>query len=201
MFCDHERAIAEIALIHSAIQIGMPIFAICGGHQLLNVYFGGKLAFLYGDEFKSQPLEEFSTVIFSKSMFWPQIEKAEEREYYGAHYEYVSHIGGEKFLEVIAKSKDGKVEACEAKFGVPILSVQFHPEFKDELGMINSFKKSINAYHYKKTMLVELKNSPRFFKAIPDPILIESDASDTEKNKSVFSEPVTLMQVCMNRKR
>ncbi|MGU9987516.1 MULTISPECIES: gamma-glutamyl-gamma-aminobutyrate hydrolase family protein [unclassified Rickettsia] len=31
-------------MIDVAIQKGIPITGICGGHQLINVYFGGKLA-------------------------------------------------------------------------------------------------------------------------------------------------------------
>lgn len=41
---DKERSIAEIILLDAAIQKGIPVMGICGGHQLTNVYFGGKLA-------------------------------------------------------------------------------------------------------------------------------------------------------------
>ena len=40
---DTKRAIAEMALAYVAIKMGMPILAICGGHQILNVCLGGKL--------------------------------------------------------------------------------------------------------------------------------------------------------------
>ncbi len=222
---DYERAIAEIAYIYVAMQMGMPIFAICGGHQLLNVYLGGTVTNLTASDLKYQPVGKSSPVTFFKSMFLPKI-KEEERGYYGAHRQYVSQVGGEdlivgasldststgykNYLEVVARSPDGKIEACESRFGAPILSVQFHPEAGDELGMIHSFKKSIKTYYSKKKMLAELQSFPRFFKAASKSVVTESEASHLIEDHTAIksteirhdtTECVNPMQVCLNRYR
>ena len=40
---DYDRDAAEFALLKAYVEAGKPVFGICRGHQLINVFFGGSL--------------------------------------------------------------------------------------------------------------------------------------------------------------
>ncbi len=142
---DLARAIAEMALVHVAMQRGMPILGICGGHQVLNVYLGGDLEDLDADSLKSQSFMDYSDVKIDKDSELAGMLLAKSnsdgevvKRLFGAHNQFVKNIGGKglisdggnDYLKTVAKAndRDKNVEAVEANFGSPVLGVQFHPE-------------------------------------------------------------------------
>ena len=111
------------------IRSGKPVFGICRGHQLINVYFGGSL-------YQDHPLAE--------SHRWDRINQAdrvhmnisEEGSFihalYGknfstnsAHHQAVKQLG--KGLHICRYSDDGIPEAMY-HLTLPVYSVQWHPE-------------------------------------------------------------------------
>lgn len=137
---DLSRAIAEMALAHVAIQKGMPILAICGGHQILNVYLDGKLQNL--DENDCNDYLQYSMNTFLKkselaSILFPNTRKTTDA-FFGAHRQVVdpNNIGGkgmimgDDLLAIVANANNdsSNIEAMEAKAGATIFSLQFHPE-------------------------------------------------------------------------
>ncbi|RKZ25051.1 gamma-glutamyl-gamma-aminobutyrate hydrolase family protein [bacterium] len=136
---DVEMAILKFALFETKI----PIFAICRGHQLLNVVCGGNL----WQDITMFWKENFSRVIIEhrripdesgiKHRVWHKVrifENTRLAEIIGkdeivvnsSHHQFVKEIG--KGLVVSARSPDGAVEALEMKDDRFILSVQWHPE-------------------------------------------------------------------------
>jgi putative glutamine amidotransferase len=125
----------ELTLLRVAEKRGLPILAICRGHQLLNVHRGGSL---YQDlgrlmpgslEHRSQEkycqlthpllLEEESTI--------SQIFEGEELIVNSVHHQAVRRLG--KNLRVTARAPDGTVEGIEDTTGPWIVGVQWHPEW------------------------------------------------------------------------
>jgi gamma-glutamyl-gamma-aminobutyrate hydrolase PuuD len=145
---DLERSIAEMALTHVALQRGIPIMAICGGHQVLNVYLGGVLTDLSEDDLRKQGILDYERIAVDahselEKIINPQIRPKENEKiiletFFGVHYQVVEEIGGKKmisatngdYLKVVARSQDSKanIEAVESQFGVPVYGLQFHPE-------------------------------------------------------------------------
>ncbi|SOC38246.1 gamma-glutamyl-gamma-aminobutyrate hydrolase family protein [Ureibacillus acetophenoni] len=133
-----DRDRMELALAKAAIKQGIPIFAICRGHQVLNVALGGTI---YQDIYSQRK------DIYLHSQTAPRHE--------GTHFISVSEnsllyklLGKDKIVvnsfhhqaikdvapgvKVTGKANDGIIEAVEIKDYPFCLSVQWHPE---EMGM------------------------------------------------------------------
>ena len=142
---DLARNLAEAAYIHIAVQLGIPLLGVCGGCQLINVYFGGSLETLKVEDFIAQKFMNYSEVsitpdstlgkLLSRSTTnrgQPIVEK-----FFGAHYQAIKTMGGqalinatEPYLTATAVASDAtrNIEAIESNYGAPLMGVQFHPE-------------------------------------------------------------------------
>jgi len=123
----------EVALLEEALRRDMPVLGICRGHQLLNVFMGGKLIqHIAGDSHRAE-LEP------PRRSTWHQVAVAtgsrlaailgegqilvNSRHHQGLALEMVA--GG---LCATALSPDGLVEAMEGERQRWLVSVQWHPE-------------------------------------------------------------------------
>lgn len=111
------------------VKAGKPIFGICRGHQVINVYFGGDLIQDLGEERNlcHRRTEDFDKVhkTITKAGTWLA-------QIYGtvyctnsSHHQGLGRIGAG--LTVVSKAEDGVVEAL-AHETLPIYSLQWHPE-------------------------------------------------------------------------
>lgn len=143
---DKYRDLYEIKLIKRALAQGIPIFGICRGFQLLNVYFNGSL---YQD-FKSQhetKLEHRNAVAYDKILhaveisdggilgdIYPQL-KDKQLMVNSVHHQGIKALGDEFKVEALSAG-DGIIEAfSRMEDGKSlILGVQWHPEFLHTLG-------------------------------------------------------------------
>lgn len=173
---DISRAIAEMALIHVALQIGMPILAICGGLQLLNVYLGGTIKDLNQNEILQQGFAEYRPIKVGSQSFlgniFKSVEDCTDQNVFGSHFQVLDKLGGKKrilgqqpYLKVCARTYDehNNIEAVESQFGAPVLGVQFHPE-----------------------VAVKGLDVPALPKGVSGNIYIADDVKDIENNKNVF---------------
>lgn len=175
-----ERNIAEMALIHVATQRGIPILGICGGHQILNTYFGGKVGHK-SDDHNSYvniiPDSELSQIIFGK----PNM-SIEKEKFWEAHQQVVKEIGGTNHIngkhdlfKAVAYTNDD-IEAVESQFGAFIMGLQFHPEMSTYSNAFTcsekardkkiylAFQQSVRSFHNKQVFLAEFKNSKHYSK-------------------------------------
>lgn len=136
---DAVRDHSELAVIREVFRQRKPLFAICRGHQLLNVALGGTLFVDLPAQRpgpinhrqmtrKNEPVHE---VTLTPDSLLASITGKETLGVNSTHHQAVDSIAGP--LCVAATSADGVVEALELKPAgrdvVPfLLSVQFHPE-------------------------------------------------------------------------
>lgn len=123
---DHRRGIYEFTLIKHANEKGMPIFGICRGTQIYNVYQGGTL---------HQALKGHSGG--KRHLLFPGTEAPEyiqeitrELVGYGMHGVSLHHQGCKdigKDLHVAMRSDDGLPECIISDNGL-FVGTQFHPE-------------------------------------------------------------------------
>ena len=125
-FCgenDPWRDRMEARLIELALQADKPVFGICRGLQVLNVYFGGTLR---------QHIEGHSQIDGVDRLHAINTAPGLLRELYGtrctvnsAHHQAVWRLG--TGLQVFACAEDGTVEAVGHRT-LPVFAVQWHPE-------------------------------------------------------------------------
>jgi len=123
----------EIALLKEALRRDMPVLGICRGHQLLNVFMGGKLIqHITGDSHRAEPEAprrsswHYVTLTAGSRLAAALGEGrtlVNSRHHQGVAPEMVA--GG---LKATALSPDGLVEAMEGERRRWLLSVQWHPE-------------------------------------------------------------------------
>jgi putative glutamine amidotransferase len=133
------RDLTELVLIKEIFAQRKPVLAICRGHQMLNVAFGGKLVVDIGQQLPGainhrrmdQPFDLVHEAALTPGSFVSKICKTSVLEVNSTHHQGVLETAGP--LAATARSRDGIVEAMELKSECSgmlpfFLSVQFHPE-------------------------------------------------------------------------
>ncbi len=125
----------EFGLLEAAIELGKPVFGICRGLQVINVFFGGSLHQnlhhdVPGTFGHRQPQEDIEKLLHSVtiepqsflSRIFPEVNEIMVNSF---HNQSVKQLG--KGLRVSAQSSDGIIEAIEHE-SYSIYAVQWHPE-------------------------------------------------------------------------
>jgi putative glutamine amidotransferase len=129
------RTEAELALVHGALDRGMPVLGICGGEQLLAVALGGSLIQHIPDAIEAaleheqlnprhEAGHEISLVAGTRLH---RIVGADRMAVNSAHHQAVADPGPSAV--VCATAPDGVIEAIESLEHRFALGLQWHPEF------------------------------------------------------------------------
>lgn len=149
---DEERDTLEFLLILKALELQLPVLAICRGIQMLNVVLGGTLIADIPTEFptevkhhKEGELKDhcFHEINILPNSLLNSIANNDETVVNSYHHQAIEHES--EILKVTASSQDGIIEAVEWKNpeGRPfLLGVQWHPE---RMNNYNIFSLSIAA--------------------------------------------------------
>lgn len=139
---DAHRDQYELRILDFAVTNSVPVFGICRGFQLMNVYFGGTL---YQDIETQKPEADrhrsaqlYDTIKhsinFTEGSFLDKLYgTVENPQVNTVHHQAIKTLG--KDLDIYAVSEDGLIEA----FGYTkepagkIMGVQWHPEFSHTL--------------------------------------------------------------------
>ena len=122
----------DIALTRRALDLGLPLFAICRGAQILNVALGGTLIQHLPDvnpaahQYQPEP-GRFGTVEFTvepNSRCAQLLGESAESPCY--HHQALDTVA--EPLVVTARAADGTIQAVEPLTDSWVLGVQFHPE-------------------------------------------------------------------------
>ncbi|HJD59764.1 MAG TPA: ankyrin repeat domain-containing protein [Rickettsia endosymbiont of Omalisus fontisbellaquei] len=173
---DFARSLAETIMVEVAIEKGMPIMGICGGHQVINTYLKGKIAdmpYHKHDSMIIEPTSELASIIKRNSTQ----KEILEQSFWGSHNNIVKEVGGKdrlidkkELLKVTATTKHGEIEATESQFGAPIRTFQFHPEVSErkltysveemirDKKIFASFVQSAQTFANKKNLGVNIKS-------------------------------------------
>lgn len=127
-----ERTKMEFTVLEQTLNHQMPVIGICGGMQLLNVFFGGSL---YQDIYAFLPnamphekgaVHEVNIYIGSHLFEIVGEDKISVKSY---HHQSVKDVG--KGLKKCAQTEDEIVEGIESSDGSYVLGIQWHPELED----------------------------------------------------------------------
>jgi putative glutamine amidotransferase len=130
-----ERDYMELEMIRTCLQDGKPIFGICRGCQILNVFFGGDLyqdlrsqrkAGVQHTQNSSRYHPTHSIAIKSDSILY-KITKKTKIRVNSFHHQAARKVVFP--LKVSARASDNVIEALEGEYNRTfILGVQWHPE-------------------------------------------------------------------------
>lgn len=111
-------------LIRYFYEAGKPIFGICGGHQAINVFFGGTLTRVNTD-IAHHYIEGLHPINIKKGSFVYDVFQNERDVTNSYHNWCISKLAPN--FEVVATADDGTIEAIEWK-EKHIYGTQWHPE-------------------------------------------------------------------------
>lgn len=121
----------QIALVHAAMRLEIPILGICRGLQIINITLGGTLYQDIKREFSQKinhlrldiPYLGAHTVKIESDSFLYRVFKREILDVNSVHHQGIKDLG--YGLRATAISPDGLIEAVE---GENMVGVQWHPE-------------------------------------------------------------------------
>ena len=137
---DPARDANTLALVPAALEMGLPMLAICRGFQEVNVAFGGTLyqkvheqpGFLDHRENPNDPLDKqyapVHAVTFNPGGILARVAGAPSAQVNSLHGQGVARLG--RGLKVEAVAPDGLVEAFRHEGPGFLLGVQWHPEWR-----------------------------------------------------------------------
>ena len=115
----------DAKVIEKFYKAGKPIFGICGGHQGLNVFFGGSLRALADKDAHYDRVNKIHPVNIEKDSFVYDV-FGKTRAIVNCHHGLCSDRLAPVF-RCVAHSDDGEIEAIEWK-EKNIFATQWHPE-------------------------------------------------------------------------
>jgi len=136
LMVNDERDQFELELVARAFQRRIPTLAICRGHQIVNVAFGGTLfqdlpipeGSLGHDLAGERAYESHSEALVEEGSRIASIFGAGVHEINSVHHQAVDQLG--EGLKVVASAPDGTIEAIEHQDKTwDLVSVQWHPEW------------------------------------------------------------------------
>lgn len=134
-YCDERRDALDYALLDYADRMGKPVFGICRGCQVLNVWRGGTLAWHYHQLDDSTQIAHMSkgsvsdahTVLWEKGSWLAAQMPAAVQPVNSLHRQVCARVA--PGMRIAAVSEDGFVEAIEdAAHPDRCFAVQWHPE-------------------------------------------------------------------------
>ncbi len=129
-----ERDEMEFTALACALGNDMPVFAICRGLQVLNVFMGGSLYQDIATEFPGDVLHQQRTpwstkahsVHVDRGSMLHGIVGSDTFSINSFHHQALKDVA--PGLRVVARADDGLVEAAESIDGTWCMGVQWHPE-------------------------------------------------------------------------
>jgi putative glutamine amidotransferase len=127
---------SDLAVARAALELGLPVFAICRGCQVLNVAMGGTLhQDMTSPDGLHRPISPVPTEVLAErhpvridagSRLAKAYGGAVERVVNSIHHQGIDDVA--PGFHPVAWAPDGVIEAIEPDDDLPVLAVQWHPE-------------------------------------------------------------------------
>ena len=117
----------QFGVMDAFVKANRPVFGICRGHEVVNVYFGGTLIQDIQTDMRHPSTPEGDTIHTASAAIgsFPEKLYGADMVINSAHHQGVETLG--KDLIPVMYAPDGIVEALMHKY-LPVKTVQWHPE-------------------------------------------------------------------------
>jgi putative glutamine amidotransferase len=118
-------------LLEQAVERDIPVFCICRGHQLMNVFFGGSILQDIEDEahkWQEDATSSYHDVTAIGGIIANVYGRGQPVRVNSRHHQGVTEERVGKGLTITATSRDGFVEGLESTENRWVVGVQWHPE-------------------------------------------------------------------------
>jgi putative glutamine amidotransferase len=119
-----EHDAVELAVMRVAIELDVPVLAVCRGIQLLNVARGGTLVQHVGTD--SHWHHYFPVDLEPGSRLAKAFGTEQPQQCHHVHHQALDTLG--EGLRVVGRAADGMIEAVELETSTWIVATQWHPE-------------------------------------------------------------------------
>lgn len=120
----HEHDEVELAVVAAALELQVPMLAICRGMQVLNVALGGTLAQDIGGE--SHWFASHEVALEPGSRIAKAVGSDSVAAGHCVHHQALDRVADD--LRVVGTTADGIVHACELDSDAWVVATQWHPE-------------------------------------------------------------------------
>ncbi len=115
----------DLAVASAAVNLDLPLLAICRGHQVLNVALGGTLVQHIGDAEAERHRFTMHEVQLDGGSQTARAMGSTAPVGHSVHHQAVGQVGAN--LDIVGYAEDGMIEAMEMP-GRWLVGVQWHPE-------------------------------------------------------------------------
>jgi RNA polymerase sigma factor (sigma-70 family) len=123
----------DLALVHLALALDLPLLGVCRGHQLLNIASGGTLyQDVVADGLTGESHDDGRHRVDTEHQSTTRRLLGRSADVHSTHHQAVRRLG--RRLRASACSSDGVIEMVEREDRRFALGLQWHPEINGELG-------------------------------------------------------------------
>lgn len=126
---DPSRTILELFIINRCVTLGIPLLGICRGCQIINIYFGGTLKNIYGENDDCEKQINMISAGDTRHKIFGL--KSNSIEGVSLHNQCIELLGNHLTATSLSPRGDHILvyKSIESKMGSLVLGVQFHPEY------------------------------------------------------------------------
>ena len=135
IYYNTQTDISEMYLLNAFLKKNKQIIGVCKGMQVINVYFGGTLEYIYDPQLNNHYAlnKDVKHIVFDNLK--------NKKIVNSSHKQRIKNLG--YGLNIEERSKDGTIEAISHK-KYKVYGVQYHPERLSEYEMLSFYKKFFN---------------------------------------------------------